>query len=268
MVAKTCSRFPVPFEPMKRFHTVFEVFLRFFLEIRFFRLLLSRFFGVFFLTFSGRHSKVPLFFLFDLEEKLDGAINRLACETNFGIHPKHRVTRYHEFFLSHVSTAQEVLDLGCGNGAVAFTLASKKNCRVTAIDMNVQAIKEANKRFSHPGIHFVVGDATQPSEKRNFEVIILSNVLEHIEARIGFLKDIQSTYSPEKILVRVPNFERSWKIPFRKELGVSYFSDATHFIEHTPENFADEVKKAGLFVLSLEIKWGEIWAVLSSKTPL
>ena len=46
----------------------------------------------------------------------------------------------------------------------------------------------------------------------------------------------------------------------RRELGVNYFSDPTHFIEHRLDEFAAEIAAAGLRVTEQRTVWGEIWA--------
>ena len=72
-------------------------------------------------------------------------------------------------------------------------------------------------------------DATKSIPKGN-DIIILSNVLEHINNRISFLKIINNSKC-RKILLG-PLFERNWEIAFRKELNTYYFSD-NDTTEHT-----------------------------------
>ena len=93
----------------------------------------------------------------------------------------------------------------------------------------------------------------------NVDYVILSNVLEHIENRIQFLKDIQKATKSNRFLIRVPNFSRDWQIPMRKELGIYYFSDNDHKIEHTSEELEQELKSAGFIIKEKITIWGEIW---------
>ena len=47
-------------------------------------------------------------------------------------------------------------------------------------------------------------------------------------------------------LIRVPYFKRDWQVAFRKELGMYYFSDNDHKIEHTIEELKNELTKVNL----------------------
>ena len=55
-----------------------------------------------------------------------------------------------------------------------------------------------------------------------------------------------------------------WLVPLKRELGLPYYSDATHFTEYTVESFTREINKAGLYIRELQINWGEIWAVVTN----
>jgi len=61
-------------------------------------------------------------------------------------------------------------------------------------------------------------------------------------------------------LIRVPLFERDWQMPLRKELKINYYSDYDHKIEHTLQEFNNEVKMSGLQIKEIKTIWGEIWA--------
>ena len=60
-------------------------------------------------------------------------------------------------------------------------------------------------------------------------------------------------------------FERSWEIAMRKELGVNYYSDNDHKIEHTVIEFKKEMAKSNVEIEKLHTIWGEIWAVCKVK---
>ena len=91
-------------------------------------------------------------------------------------------------------------------------------------------------------------------------MIILSNVLEHLEHRIEFLKNLTDRFHPAKFLIRVPTFEQHYFKALKRELGLYAFVDATHVLEYSPEVFAAEMMQAALRINHLEIRWGDIWA--------
>ena len=185
-----------------------------------------------------------------------------------GIHTKHRHIKYHDFFINNIEDGVRVLDVGCGNGALANSIARSVNgVYIYGIDINEANIKAANEKFAGNNIYFVCGDALKDLPDERFDVIVLSNVLEHIEDRIGFLTNLKEKYKPSKFLIRVPLFERDWRVPLKEELGVDYRLDKTHYIEYREEEFFDEIEKLNLAVIKSEVKWGELWVELLNRNP-
>lgn len=185
--------------------------------------------------------------------------SRFAIKAERGLHPKHRLMGYHKFFVNNINKGETVLDIGCGNGALALDL-SKKAKEVFAIDINKKNISKAKEDYSAPNIRYIVGDAIIYDFNKKFDAVILSNVLEHIQDRIEFLKRVKSL--APKILIRVPMINRDWITLYKKEIGIEWQLDKTHYIEYTLESFQKELKKAGLNLKEYKIQFGEIWAVV------
>jgi SAM-dependent methyltransferase len=183
---------------------------------------------------------------------------KFAIKAEGGLHPKHRLMDYHKFFMDNVRPNDMVLDIGCGNGSLTYDIA-KKAKKVTGIDLNGNNMKIAQKVFSSPNIEYVIGDATTYDFDKNFDVIILSNVLEHIDYRIEFLKKMVDI--APKILIRVPMITRDWLTLYKKELGIEWRLDPTHYTEYTLESLSEELHKAGLEIENASIQFGEIWVV-------
>ncbi|MBO8230527.1 hypothetical protein CU313_06785 [Prochlorococcus marinus str. MU1404] len=219
--------------------------------------------SLFIIESRGKNTKAGLKRIFKIKDNLDWIINERAIIYGNGIHPKHKVTTYHKFFIDRVCDGEIVLDVGCGNGTVAIDIASQRpKSFVIGVDINVKNIEAANKqkiKNSVSNINFIFGDISSQTNI-NSDVVILSNILEHINKRKEFLENIILKTSAKKFLIRVPLFERDWQIAFRKEIGSYYFSDQDHKIEHTLEEFKNEILLSKLKITEIFTIWGEIWA--------
>lgn len=199
--------------------------------------------------------------LFTLQDRLDLVINERAVAYGNGEHPKHRLMAYHDFFVERIPAGNTVLDIGCGYGAVARSIAQRvRDVEVTGIDLDQARLGQAIAAKNPENLKFVLGDVLKDLPSGHWDVIVLSNILEHVDQRVDFLRDVIAKTNAGKLLVRVPLFERHWHNPLRAELGVNYFSDSTHFVEHTLKQFEDEIMAAGLKPVEIVLRWGEIWA--------
>jgi SAM-dependent methyltransferase len=201
--------------------------------------------------------------LLAIEADLQGIVDETAMRYEGGIHPKHRLTRYHDFFVERVRAGERVLDVGCGYGAVAYSVAVRAAAVVVGVDIDPGNIAAARRRYTHPRLTFVVGDATRDVGHEGFDVVIASNLIEHLDDRAAFYRALQARARPRRWLVRVPMVDREWQVSLRRELGLPYFSDVSHFTEYTRQSFEAEVHAAGFAVTHLQVNWGEIWAELS-----
>ncbi len=186
-------------------------------------------------------------------------ISALAIKSEGGLHPKHRLIGYHKFFLDNISANDIVLDIGCGNGALAYDVAGKAK-EVVGIDIVPKNIEKAKLLHNRSNLKYIIGDATKDLLLEKSDVIILSNVIEHIEKRVEFLAKIKGLAG--KYLIRVPMLDRDWIPIYKKELGLEWKLDMTHFTEFTGDSFKREINAAGYNVESLSIQFGEIWAVI------
>jgi len=204
-------------------------------------------------------------FLFRLDARLYESQNRLAVRHGQGTHPKHRLTAYHDFFVERISAGERVLDVGCGHGQLAHALASKAKAVVEGIDLVPSNIAKARSLPPVVGLSFRVGDALEDLPNAVFDTVVLSNVLEHLPDRAAFLRRLVATTKARRLLIRVPLFERDWRVPLKRDLGVEWRSDPTHLTEHTHAAFVAELDEAGLEVAEEKIRWGEIWSVVREK---
>lgn len=178
------------------------------------------------------------------------------------LHPKHRLTDYHKWFIDRVRADWTVLDLGCGNGSLSFDL-KKRSRKVIAIDKDETNINKAKSTYSCEGLEYFLGDIEGYHFKGIIDAIILSNVLEHIKERVVFLKRLRQF--SKRFLIRVPAFDRDWLTPYKKELGAEWRLDPTHYIEYTLEGLRKELSQAGLSIVEWEVRFGEYYVLATAE---
>jgi hypothetical protein len=57
-------------------------------------------------------------------------------------------------------------------------------------------------------------------------------------------------------------FDRDWLPLYKKECGIDWRLDKTHFTEYTEASFREEMRNGGYSIESLKVKFGEIWAII------
>jgi len=187
--------------------------------------------------------------------------NLLITRQHGGVHPKHDIMQYEQFFLRFIEPHMTVLDVGSNRGTVTAKLARSAQW-VTGIEIDEGLVSFARKHNAGPNVDYIHGDVTQFFPSRHYDVCVLSNVLEHIEDRVGLLRAIRNVAT--SILIRVPALDRDWWPIYRRQLGIEWRSDATHYIEHSEEELCAELSAAGWSVDLLERRWGEFYVKCSS----
>lgn len=200
--------------------------------------------------------------LFRMEQWLYYLEGQMAIAYGNGVHVKHQHMNYHRFFIERIHAGERVLDIGSHNGAVAHDIAANTGAQVVGIEIDPKRVAMAKRLHSHPNVAYRQGNVLTDLRDEAFDVVVLSNVLEHLPDRPPFLRRVQELTTPSRFLIRVPLFERDWRVPLKRELGVEWRLDPTHEIEYTLELFAEEMRAAGLRPVHQEVRWGEVWAEL------
>mgnify|MGYP002875736662 CR=1 FL=1 len=215
---------------------------------------------IFYYKLLSTDSRLNLKKLLELDNFIYLLTGKYSIIYGEGIHVKKRLTGYVNFFTENIQKfGGPCIDIGCGDGEVAIKIARLK-IKVTGLDISKRKIDYARKNHINKYLDFVNSDILDfKPEGKKFKTIILSNVLEHIQDRIVFLKTIKKKFSAKYFLIRVPVFDRDWRVPLKKELGIDYRLDSTHFIEYTEESLLSELEMSGIKVMNLQKRWGEIW---------
>lgn len=96
----------------------------------------------------------------------------------------------------------EILDVGCGGGLISESLA-RLNARVTGIDFVEKNIIAAKKhaKIKKLKIDYICADIENFSFKKKYDVIILFEVLEHLDNWKNYLKGIKSNLNKNGVIV-------------------------------------------------------------------
>jgi SAM-dependent methyltransferase len=197
------------------------------------------------------------------QDAYEGA-DRGAIAYDGGVHAKHRLMRYHDFFVERIRPGEHVLDVGCGKGELAYDIAERAGATVIAIDSSPWMLEFARERFAHPGVTYVQADAVGYVPDDPVDVAVLSNVLEHVAARNKLLRALHDRAGARRLLLRVPVLDRDWTVPLRREVGLPHFSDPEHKLEYDPELLRHELADAGWSMDDPILGWGEIWVEASA----
>lgn len=102
-------------------------------------------------------------------------------------------------------TSLSVLDIGCGNGNISIPLASL-GYRILGIDTNAASIEYATKKNPFLNVSFKIADIAVLEVDEKFDVIICSEVLEHLNEPHEALLSIKRMLKPSGLLiVTIPN---------------------------------------------------------------
>ena len=221
------------------------------------------------IIFNKRVAKILLKPMLQLHTFSYNLAGKYAVIVNDGIHPKHRIMRYKEWFLDNIQENWVVLDIGCNTGMMPEMM-SKKAKFVYGIEIEEKLVLDAIQKRQKSNIEFICADATMYdyAKLKPIDCLTLSNVLEHIEHRVEFLKKLKNRVKwndKKRFLIRVPMIDRDWITIYKKELGLEYRLDGTHFTEYTYEQFEDELNEAGIEIKSYHIRFGEIYAVCEGR---
>lgn len=216
----------------------------------------------FLLTFIYRLQKILPFsnekklkFFLDLE----WIFERLSHEYSFknyseSTHPLRIHTR--DFISKYISEDSIVLDLGCKYGEITNSIAAKAK-KVVGIDFDQKAIDKANSLYQKPNLSFEVGEALAfiSASKINFDTLILSHILEHLDNPLEFLKEHVNHF--QLIYIELPDFDKSLLNHYRRDFKNNLiYSDPDHISEFDRNELNELIFKSGLEIVEAQHIFG------------
>lgn len=151
----------------------------------------------------------------------------------------------------------DILDIGCGGGLLAEPLA-RLGANVTGLDASKGAIEAARDHANRAGleINYLHDTAENLAERSvSFDIIIASEVIEHVNDRIGFLKTMaRFGYgdSDQSTMVMLTTINRSVAGVALVKYAAEYLLRLAPKGTHDPQKFVkpselqSEARKAGI----------------------
>lgn len=122
-----------------------------------------------------------------------------------------RAARRSDYWLSQmqVEPSKSIMEIGCGSGIKAYTLARKSGMNVLATDIDPAYIEEAKRDFQLPNLNFMVVDSTEldRTKEGSFDYIVGNGILHHLYHHIdgAFTNMLRILKDNGKIIFIEPN---------------------------------------------------------------
>jgi 2-polyprenyl-3-methyl-5-hydroxy-6-metoxy-1,4-benzoquinol methylase len=108
------------------------------------------------------------------------------------------------FLLEHVSAAERVLDVGCGEGWFASEL-DRAGARVVGIDVAEEPLRRAHERDPGLDLRLVDVDGPWPIEDATVDVVWAGETIEHVVDTAGWLAEVRRVLRPGgRLLLSTP----------------------------------------------------------------
>jgi SAM-dependent methyltransferase len=167
---------------------------------------------------------------------------------------------FKRLFAGIEGTSLAALDVGGGTGwLLTQARAVEPRLHHTAVvDIDAQARQGAEKL----GHAFHLGRVESFVGERKYDLILLLNLIEHVEDPVAILAKMRDLLAPGgKILAKTPNHDSLDARLFRHSSWGGYHCPR-HWVIFTPESFERAVRKAGLQLDRIELTQGApFWAV-------
>ena len=156
-------------------------------------------------------------------------------------HHAEHVIRRAEKLLQYVNVKEKgnLLEVGCGNGAVSKYVAKTYRLNVTGIDVDPEQIRHAQENINNtPNVRFLEADSIDlPFQDNDFDIVLSFGVMHHISNWTDALQEINRVLKPKGYFVYWDIVYSKWLAKIGKLFSHKYGMTTMHalnvFIEKT-----------------------------------
>lgn len=148
---------------------------------------------------------------------------------------------------------KNILDIGCGVGTLSIYMASKGHS-VTGIDISKKAISIANLSKNRLGnnydLNFKVSSAEKFSRIKKYDLVLISEVLEHLESDIQIIKKLYAIMDDvsSKLIVTVPSANAPlYRLGLLKQFDI----DVGHLRRYKSKDLVNLLELGGFKVIKI-----------------
>lgn len=172
-----------------------------------------------------------------------------ATAEHFWVRHRNEVIREH--FGNLICERNEVAEVGCGSGLVLSYLSEVLHRRIDGFELNLDALKLCPKVSGLLYIYDFLQRQSDYLEK--YDLLIMMDVLEHIENEQEFLRAIRDHITPQGYLIV--------GVPMRQHLYSSYDRAAGHHRRYD-QNYLKSVVESSGFKVVKSVQWGHVYLPL------
>ena len=107
----------------------------------------------------------------------------------------------------HVKKSSQILELGCGSGGILFSLYRNGYKNISGMDINKNEIDYGKKFIKNLYVKNIY--KIQKKDLKNKNIIILSNVLEHLTKPVEFMQLISNCMTNQLLYIDIPILDLS-----------------------------------------------------------
>jgi SAM-dependent methyltransferase len=164
----------------------------------------------------------------------------------------------------YFSKGASILEIGCGQGLLLQEI-KNKGYNTFGIEPSKQAFGIAKNK----GLNVLNGYFPQVNFSEDFDLIIMSQVLEHIKDPLAFLKSLSLAYKGKHLLLIQSNYKGI--VPLKNKANWYAWVPDQHYSHFSPKGLKKITELSGIQLVTIEyssLEYNNYWlSLISEVTP-